>query len=370
VVKVLIATDVTVAGGVDVYVRDLAVALVGVGHEPELLVERTSRSMLLNDDSSIPVHRIRLHHRTHSQEAIAEDVSALLATMQPGGVHVVCGVPWSCLALRRRAADLGIPMLLTEQYVPENLMLTPSQRAEVEWSYGVARRVVFVSEGNRRRMAREVSLVGVAVEVIPNAVPVGAIARRSLAATERADRLRRRAGVDALHVLTAARLFPEKGVDDLIAAVALLAPGTTRLTVLGDGPLRGELERQAAALAVDARFAGWWPDVVGELRGADVFVLASHHEGMPFSVLEAMAAGVPVVATSTPGSAEALEHGRAGLLVAPGDRGALADALVAVRTDPEAALGRAAAGLDVVARSHDRPETMKRTVAIWHDQHR
>lgn len=365
--KVLIATDVTVAGGVDVYVRALAEALAIARYEPELVLERSSTSALLDDDSPCRVHRIRLHHRSHALEAIEEDVSVLLAASRPDGVHVVCGAPWSCLALRRLVADLRIPMLVTEQYVPEDLSLTAYQRGEVERSYGVARRVIFVSDGNRRRIEREVALGDVAVDVVPNAVQVAAIARRSLPAQQRADRLRRRAGQDPLHVLTAARLSPEKGVDDLIAALALLAPGATRLTLLGEGPLRSELERQAAELAVNARFAGWSTDVVGELRDADVFVLASHHEGMPFTVLEAMAAGIPVVATSTPGSAEALEHGRAGLLVAPGDRRGLADAIEAIRADPEGALHRAAAALEVVARRHDRASCMERTVAMWQD---
>jgi glycosyltransferase involved in cell wall biosynthesis len=260
-------------------------------------------------------------------------------------------------------------MLVTEQNVPEDWSLTASQRSQVELSYRAARRVIFVCNGNRRRIEREVALGGVTVDVVPNAVPVKAITRRSLPAQERADRLRRRADHGLLHVLTAARLSPEKGVDDLIAAVAMLAPDAARLTVLGEGPLRSELERQAVELAVEARFAGWSPDVIGELRDADVFVLASHHEGMPFAVLEAMASGVPVVATSTPGSAEALEHGRAGLLVAPGDRRALADGIGTIRANPEAALHRAAAALEVVARSHDLARAMKRTVAMWHDRH-
>jgi glycosyltransferase involved in cell wall biosynthesis len=366
-VRLVLATDVTVAGGVDVYVRALAQALVAAGHEPELAVERSSMSSLLRHGApcGVSVHRLRLHHRSHPAETIDADVDALLDARRPDGVHVACGVPWSCLALRRAVVRRGLPLVVTEQYVPDDLELDEAQSAEIERSYRHARRVVFVSRGNLRRMGELVRLEGVAAEVVPNAVPVAAIGARAEDPAVRARRLRDRAANGGIHLVTALRLSPEKGVGDLLEAVAALPVGIVRLTVYGDGPLRGTLEARARELRIDARFSGWTLDIVGELRAADVFVLPSHHEGMPFALLEALAAGVSAVATRTPGSVEALDDGRAGLLVPVGDPPALAEALRAIAADPGAALHRADAGRALVARSHDLAAAMVRTTAVW-----
>lgn len=148
-------------------------------------------------------------------------------------------------------------------------------------------------------------------------------------------------------VLFLGRLWREKGIDDLLAAAARVAPQLPALQLVCAGD--GELERvqalaQRLGLAGRVELPGW---LDGEpkaraLREAAVFVLPSYAEGLPMGVLEAMAQGVPVVASDVGGVREAL--GDAGLLVAAGDVEALAGALAALLQDPARAAALGAAG--------------------------
>lgn len=109
-----------------------------------------------------------------------------------------------------------------------------------------------------------------------------------------------------------------------------------RLVLVGDGPLRRNLERLSSELGVggQVKFIGFSRDVPSVLGAADAFVLASDWEGSPLAVLEAMAAGLPVVATAVGGIAEVVENGITGLLVRRGDATALARAMITLSQNP------------------------------------
>lgn len=135
-------------------------------------------------------------------------------------------------------------------------------------------------------------------------------------------------------ILFMGRLGPQKRVDVLLEAFAELRRRRTdstglELIVAGDGPLEAELRQRARALGVEehTRFPGRVPDVVGLLRDASVFVLPSVAEGASNALLEAMATGVPVVATRLPSNEELATDGEHALLVPPGDSAALAAAI-------------------------------------------
>lgn len=130
---------------------------------------------------------------------------------------------------------------------------------------------------------------------------------------------------------TVARLTPQKGVDDFIKAAAIL---TSRLSgvsflVVGGGPLREVLERQSRDLNLAGKlfFTGERRDIDMIMPCLDVFVLASVSEGLPLALLEAMAAGRPVVATRVGGVPEVLSDGVNGILLNPGDVEGLAGAI-------------------------------------------
>lgn len=155
-------------------------------------------------------------------------------------------------------------------------------------------------------------------------------------------------------VLSIARLVAQKGVDVAIRALADLGAGHT-LVVLGEGPERATLERLAADLGVCVHLAGRVPDVAAWLRRADVYVQPSRWEGFGLGVLEAMHAGLPVVASAVSSLPELVVDGETGLLVPVDDPAALA-----------AALERATPALGAAARERARTEFSVERMATKH----
>jgi glycosyltransferase involved in cell wall biosynthesis len=151
-------------------------------------------------------------------------------------------------------------------------------------------------------------------------------------------------------------LVPRKGVLHLLAALTTTMPPDATLTIIGDGPQRTEAERQAARLPGKVTFLGFRPDVARLIEEHDALVLPSTMEQQPLVVAEAMAAGKPVVATSTGGVADMLTvPGATTYLSPPGDIPALAKNLAALFANPDpAATGR---HLATEARTRFAPET-------------
>lgn len=157
-------------------------------------------------------------------------------------------------------------------------------------------------------------------------------------------------GADERVVALVGRLVPAKAPEVFLQAMAIAAARVPALRglVVGDGPLRGDLEAEARGLGLERRvvFAGVRRDVPALLAGLDALVFTSLREGLSMAMLEAMAAGVPVIATPVGGTPELITHGVTGLLVPPGQPESLADALVALLGDAAlaAAIRHAARG--------------------------
>lgn len=152
----------------------------------------------------------------------------------------------------------------------------------------------------------------------------------------------------------AGRLVAVKGFDCLLrafAAVVSAAP-QARLEICGDGPLRGELEAQSRRLgcAHAVTFLGWRPDYPAPALGWDVFVQPSLEEGFGVALLEAMAQGLPAIASDVGGIPELVEHGVTGWLVPPGNDVALARALLESLRNPSASRGMGEAARKSAAR--------------------
>lgn len=154
-------------------------------------------------------------------------------------------------------------------------------------------------------------------------------------------------------VLYIGRLVPVKGVDVLIRAAAMLQEHCPVLHIAGDGPQRRELERLAGSLNVSVRFYGMVSPLVRNrlFRECDIAVFPSdgtpggRSEGVPVSLLEAMAAGLPVVAARSGGIPDVIGDGVSGLLIPPGRPGALAAAMetLIAKADTRRRLGESAA---------------------------
>jgi glycosyltransferase involved in cell wall biosynthesis len=195
-----------------------------------------------------------------------------------------------------------------------------TQRRLSRWA-GV---VAAVSSQVRRGLVADQGLPAEKVWVVPNGIDPEPYAA---AAVER-EAVRAELGLpaEALVVGSVARLAPIKNQELLLAALALRPEAW--LVLAGDGPRRSALEALAGELGVASRvrFLGLRRDVPRVLAACDLFSLSSHSEGLPIAVLEAMAAGLPVVATRVGGLPDAVTDGRTGRLTPPGDAAALAAA--------------------------------------------
>jgi glycosyltransferase involved in cell wall biosynthesis len=161
-------------------------------------------------------------------------------------------------------------------------------------------------------------------------------------------------------ILFLGRIEAAKGIGELLEAFAVLraAQPEAELVCAGAGGIEAAARRAEALGIEDAvRFPGWLGEAQKRawLRRAAVFVLPSHAEGLPMSLLEAMAAGVPVVASAVGGIPDVVKHGVNGLLVAPGDAVDLLRALRRVLRDPQLAAALGAAGRETV-RARFAPE--------------
>jgi glycosyltransferase involved in cell wall biosynthesis len=194
---------------------------------------------------------------------------------------------------------------------------------------------------------------GIPVDVVPNGVDLTRFSPH-----EPAD--------ENLRIGFLGRLVPNKGADVAIRALALAVASGLRATmsVAGDGPERSRLEALAVQLGVDAlvRFVGFQDAPEIWMREIDVLVRPSTTEGMPLAALEAMAAGVVVVASDVPGNAALLRHGELGLLVPLRDVSALSDALGRLSLDRELRRSLRARSL-VAARAQSWDRTTELTLA-------
>ncbi len=170
---------------------------------------------------------------------------------------------------------------------------------------------------------------------------------------------------------TVGRLAPIKGLTHLIQALALLRSEFTGLVleIAGSGPLRSSLEQQARelGLANQVRFLGWLDGMAPVLARWDVFALASVQDGFPIAVLEAMAAGLPVVATKVGGLREMVEDGQTGWLVPPGDPSALAERLRALLLNPDQRCTMGMAGQARVRNRLSEKDMVTATAAIYNE---
>jgi glycosyltransferase involved in cell wall biosynthesis len=197
---------------------------------------------------------------------------------------------------------------------------TGERRRRLAELYGRLAAVLTPSADGRRQVLADLGMPEDRVHVVPNGVDVPAVASGP-------------AGRAVPRVGALGRLTGQKGFDVLLDAVrSLVAAGTPADVVIG-GTGRDEAELRAAAAGLPVTFRGFVGDVPAFLSGLDVFCLSSRREALPLVLLEAMAAGLPCVATDVGNVATAV--GQDAVVVPPGDAAALAAALAALLADPQ-----------------------------------
>jgi glycosyltransferase involved in cell wall biosynthesis len=221
--------------------------------------------------------------------------------------------------------------------------LTPVQRHAQKMFCKMADCVLANAEGVRRWLVSE-GYPARKIHVIRNG-----IVRPAPIAVEERDKLRAEFGwpPDSRLVAVCSRLTPMKGIERFLDAASVIARSHSNVRFLviggpshiGDGSYKLELERYAESLGLGKRlvFTGFRTDVAKILPEIDISVLPSLSEGLSNSVLEAMSAGVPVIATRVGGTPEAVEDGSTGLLIPPGDLDALIRAIAFLLDNPQSA---------------------------------
>ena len=185
-------------------------------------------------------------------------------------------------------------------------------------------------------------------------------------------RLREEVAPGATHLAgTAARITPQKGPFDFVRMAAALvrqAPGT-QVVWCGDGEMREPVEALARELGLGGKlhFLGFRTDVMDIMAALDVFVLTSHWEGLPYTILDAMALGKPVVATAAVGTRDIVQDGSTGLLTPVGDPVAAATAIARVLQTPGMAESMGSAGRRLVESKYSQEVMVERTGQLYND---
>ncbi len=301
--------------------------------------------------AGVAVHRIP-EKRRFDREVISS-LAALVDRVQPDilQTHAVK----SHFLVRYAGLDRRYPWVAFHHGYTATDWRTATYNQLDRWSLRAAQRLVVVNDQFRDQLVRR-WIPRERIAVIHNAIdPQWAAGARQ---PQAAAGLRAKLGIgaDEKVLLIAARLSKEKDHATLLRALAILRDRrhkTPRLIVLGDGPERTHIDAAIRELNLSGQviLLGWVPSE--PYYGiADVAVLSSVTEGSPNAVLEAIGAGVPVVATAAGGIPEIVADGESALLVPAGDAARMAEALDEVLTSPELSQRLAARGREIAAARH------------------
>ncbi len=277
----------------------------------------------------------------------APDLHRWFARTRPDVVHVHAGIGWEGHGIARAARAAGVAAVLRTEHLPD-LLTDPAERDEHARGLDAIDRLICVSHA----VADSFRTAGIAPERI--ATIVNGVSHRPPARARAALRLEWALG-EAPVLLMAARFAPQKGhalLLDALPAILAAHPGCAVL-LAGDGPLLREVAGaiHARKLAGNVRLLGRREDIAELMTAADLLMLPSRFEGLSLAALEAMAAGLPVVAAAAAGNAEMIEHGVSGWLAPPGDAAAFAATVLAALADGE---HRARVAAAAAARQRER----------------
>ncbi|GAC1464071.1 MAG: glycosyltransferase family 4 protein [Chloroflexota bacterium] len=355
--RVLLTGDSLHVGGAERHMVDLAIALQRLGHLVTVACSDGGAMSSMVRDHDIPVHV--LAHRLVKRRVGVQFSWNLGRLLREGRFDVVHGHMYAgSLAAALAMQGTRLPFVVTEHSEAQWRGLCA--RAWSRWLYGRTAATIAVTQSIRHRLITLDHVPDDRIIVIANAVAT----REPPHSHPRSER-----GPDGPIVGVVARLQPEKGVGVFLEAAAGLTSlfPTCRFVVVGDGPLRDPLMRQVRELGMGDRthFLGFRTDARALMEEFDALVVPSLSEGAPLVILEAMSAGVPIVATSVGGIPEQIQDGREGLLVSPGNAPALRDACALVLGDPDLAHRLGCAGLQRVLSRFDHGEMVRQIEAVY-----
>jgi glycosyltransferase involved in cell wall biosynthesis len=325
---VYLITRADAVGGASIHVRDLARAMLDRGHQATVLVGGRGPVTDRLAEAGVPFRSLRYLRRPirplRDWRALAE-IASLLGDLGPDLVSThTAKAGWLG---RAACARLAIPALYTPHgwsighrvSGPLGALFTRAERIAARW----AAAIICVCEHERRLALAARVAPAEKLRVVYNGV-------RDVSPDLRADPAR-----EPVRICSLARFASPKDHRTLLQALATIRSGTWELDLAGDGPLEPDIRRLAAelGLAGRVRFHGYLPDPAPVLAAAQLYVLSSRSEGFPRTVLEAMRAGLPVVASDVGGVGESVTEGVSGLLVPARNPAALASALARLLAD-------------------------------------
>ena len=346
-------------GGAERYTLLLSDGLRERGHAVTMVCHPRGRLKRDAESRGLPVETATC--RSQLQLSAAMPLAIRLRRARPEVVHLQTSKEYVIGAIAARWARVPVVVASRHMLVP----VKPTMRA----LFRTLNAVVVLSNAVRYNLV----LFGVPKAKI-ELIYAGIDANEFVCAREDGGGLAARAamGVPAERLLVgmAGRMVAGKGHACLIDAMALVAkqgvPAT--LALAGEGPLRGELAAQARSLGIAEQvlFTGFQPNLAKFMAALDLFVMASTcEEVMPLVIMEAMAAGCPILATDVGGVREIIEPGRTGLLVPPGNASEMAGSILCLTAAPGLRATLSAAGRAEVIKRFTLPRMVMETERLY-----
>jgi glycosyltransferase involved in cell wall biosynthesis len=316
-------------GGASIHVRDVAREMLARGHDVTVLVGGEGPVTEQFQTAGVPFRSLKhLRRSIHALKDLAafRELESSLAELRPDLVSThTSKAGWLGRAACRQ---LNIPVIYTPHGLTvgdrmgrlNGILFSKAERIAGRWTDAM----VCVCEYERDLALANSLAARERLHVIHNGVRD--IPDSLLANLQRAPK----------RIVSVARMEAPKDHATLLHAFAAVDPSWT-LELIGDGPLEPAVREQARQLGIAARVhvRGYLSDPAEALSRAQLFVLSSRSEGFPRSILEAMRAGLPVIASDVGGVKESVSHGRSGILVKPSSVESLGEALVQLTNDLE-----------------------------------
>lgn len=349
-------------GGAQVHVRDLAGAVQAQGHSPTVITSGSGPFVDALRAQGVPT--VILRHLSvpigplRDWRALRE-IRATLTVLRPDLLTTHSSKAGVLGRLAGRS--LGIPVVFTAHgwaFTPGIPSFHAAVYRQIERLAGpLSSRIITVSEFDRRLALAARIVAADRVVTVHNGIP-------DVTSTPKAD-----PGRTPARLVMVARFEAQKDHPTLLRALAGLQQHSWQLDLIGNGPLMGEMESLTSTLGLAARvrFLGQRMDVDQILAQAQVGLLVSNWEGFPLSILEAMRAGLPMVASSVGGVEESVLDGETGFLVPRGGVEPLQERLAQLLTDPGLRVRLGTQGRTRYEQHFTLGQCVARTLAVYED---